>query len=182
VAAKAPALSGTARVGGRLTCTAPAFTPTPASKAYAWLRNGVAIPNAKSAAYVPVPADLAKSLRCRVTATTTAGVLAGSTAAISGAVTIVRGVAPKATAGSVAVLGVHKVGVVQRCRVGTWSPSATYTHTFRWLRDGVVISGATAATYVPPATLRAHRLACRVTSSRAGYATGTATSAAVPVT
>jgi len=173
-------LAGTARVGGRLGCGAPAFAPTPATRAYAWLRNGAVIAGATAAAYTAVAADLGKALQCRVTAAIT-GPLAGSTAVLSNAVVIALGLAPTPTAGSVAVLGVHRAGVVQTCRVGTWSPAATYVHTFRWLRDGAVISGATASTFLPPAALRAHTLACRVTSSRAGYATGTATSAAVPV-
>ena len=171
-------MTGTARVGGRLVCTPPAFAPLPASVTYAWLRNGAAITGATSSAYAPVAADLGKSLQCKVTGTIT-GPLAGSTAVLSNAATIAIGLAPKASLGSVAVLGVHKVGVKQTCRLGTWSPTATYSYTVRWLRDGVLIAGATASTYTPPLSMRGHRLACRVTAARAGYTTGVATSANV---
>lgn len=177
-AAGPAAMAGTARVGGRLVCTPPAFAPIPSSIAYAWLRNGLVIPGAVSYAYAPVAADLGRSLQCRVTGAIT-GPLAGSTSVLSNAATVSLGLAARAAAGSVAVLGVHRVGVRQSCRLGRWSPTATYTYSVRWLRDGVLIAGATASTYTPPLSMRGHRLACRVTAARAGYATGVATSANV---
>jgi hypothetical protein len=180
-AATGPAgIAGTGRVGGKLVCSSPVFAPIPATTAYAWLRNGVTITGAKASSYAPVAADLGKAVQCRVTATIT-GALAGSTAVLSAARSITVGLAPKASAGSVAVLGTHKVGVKQTCRLGTWAPTATYTRTVRWLRDGTAIAGATSATYTPSAAMRGHKLACRVTAGRAGYTKGVATSAAVTI-
>jgi hypothetical protein len=180
-AAAGPAgISGTARVGGKLVCTSPVFAPIPATTTYAWLRNGVTITGAKASSYAPVAADLGKAVQCRVTATIT-GALAGSTAVLSAARVITVGLAPKASARSVAVLGTHKVGVKQTCRLGTWAPTASYTRTVRWLRDGTAIAGATSATYTPSTSMRGHKLACRVTAARAGYTKGVATSAAVTI-
>jgi hypothetical protein len=180
-AATGPAgIAGTGRVGGKLVCTSPVFAPIPATTAYAWLRNGVTITGAKASSYAPVAADLGKAVQCRVTATIT-GALAGSTAVLSAARSITVGLAPKASAGSVAVLGTHKAGVKQTCRLGTWAPTATYTRTVRWLRDGKAIVGATSATYTPSTSMRGHKLACRVTAARAGYTKGVSTSAAVTI-
>jgi hypothetical protein len=172
---------GTPKLGVRLSCMSPVFAPSPSSKAFAWLRNGAVIARATATSYVPVVADVGKSVRCRVTGTTNTGALAGSTAVLSNAATIAPGSAPKATAGSVAVVGNHRTGAAQTCRLGTWSPAFAYTHTVRWLRDGVVLVGIVTTTYTPAASMRGHKLACRVTSARPGYLMGTATSAAVPL-
>src|SRR5690606_40310534 len=45
----------------------------------------------------------------------------------------------------------------------------------QWLRDGATIPGATGASYVPVAADVGRRLSLRVTASRSGYATATAT-------
>jgi hypothetical protein len=46
-----------------------------------------------------------------------------------------------------AVLGTDVVGSTLTCSTGTWANTPT-SYTYRWLRDGVAISGETASTYV----------------------------------
>jgi hypothetical protein len=62
---------------------------------------------------------------------------------------------------------------------GTWSASAP-TYSYRWLRDGTPISGATAATYRPVLADLGTDVAVRVTASQDGES-GTATSAPVRI-
>ncbi|SDE11565.1 glycoside hydrolase family 3 N-terminal domain-containing protein [Nocardioides lianchengensis] len=63
---------------------------------------------------------------------------------------------------------------------GTWSVAGT-TASYRWLRDGSVVPGATSASYLLGAADVGHRLRVRVTATKAGYLAGTATSAATAV-
>ena len=62
---------------------------------------------------------------------------------------------------------------------GTWSASAP-TYSYRWLRDGTPIPGATAATYRPVLADLGTDVAVRVTASQDGES-GTATSAPVRI-
>lgn len=64
------------------------------------------------------------------------------------------------------VSGVHTSTNVQTAAQGTWSGSPTIAFTFQWMRDGVAIAGATAATYTlaAPADV-GHAIKCRVTGT-----------------
>ncbi|WP_460655813.1 hypothetical protein [Kribbella endophytica] len=73
-----------------------------------------------------------------------------------------------------------RVGAVVKADPGTWSPAATSAK-YQWRNDGVVIAGATANSYTPPAGMLLHKLSVTVTVSRAGSASTTLTSAAVTV-
>ncbi len=73
-----------------------------------------------------------------------------------------------------------RVGAVVKADPGTWSPAATSAK-YLWRNDGVVIAGATANSYTPPAGMLLHKLSVTVTVSRAGSASTTLTSAAVVV-
>lgn len=46
-----------------------------------------------------------------------------------------------------AITGTAQVGQILTSATGTWDPTGTYSR--QWFTDGVAISGATAATYVP---------------------------------
>jgi hypothetical protein len=88
-----------------------------------------------------VPASLlAKKLTVTVTARRT-GYADGT--ATSSAITVAKGVAPKATK-LPAITGTAKVGRTLTASHGTWTPSPTsYTH--QWYADGKAIKGATEA-------------------------------------
>jgi hypothetical protein len=78
------------------------------------------------------------------------------------------------------IAGVAKVGKKLSAVAGKWFPVYTKA-TFVWLRDGKVIKGATKSTYVAKATDKKHKIAVRVTASRLGWGTGTATSAPMSI-
>ncbi|HET6152178.1 MAG TPA: DUF3152 domain-containing protein [Marmoricola sp.] len=79
------------------------------------------------------------------------------------------------------VSGTPRVGAVLSATPGTWSPTPT-SYSYSWLRDGVVIPGAHAATYRPVGADRQHHLAVSVlargeTTPAVQAATSTPTSA-----
>lgn len=75
----APSVIGTRRVGQTLTVSDGAWTGSPTSYAYQWLRYGAAISGATNNTYVLTSSDADKAITCRVTATNAGG----STAAYS---------------------------------------------------------------------------------------------------
>jgi len=72
--------------------------------------------------------------------------------------------APVNTAAPVAS-GIPAVGRMLSCSNGLWTGSPTLTYTYKWLRDGNVIAGATASVYIVQAADRGHGLACQVTAT-----------------
>lgn len=62
-----PAITGTARVGFTLTCSAGSWTGPTTTLARRWFAAGIVIPAATGATYVPVVGDLGKVITCEVT-------------------------------------------------------------------------------------------------------------------
>ncbi|WP_189711315.1 hypothetical protein [Streptomyces phaeofaciens] len=71
-ATKAPAISGTAKVGARLTANHGTWTPAATSYTYQWKRSGVTIGGATRSTYVLAKADKGKKITVKVTARRTA--------------------------------------------------------------------------------------------------------------
>lgn len=70
VALVPPSVSGSATVGGRLSCSSGSWNSNPPpSFAYVWLRDGTPIPSATQSDYVVQSADVGSSLTCEVEAT-----------------------------------------------------------------------------------------------------------------
>jgi hypothetical protein len=76
-----------------------------------------------------------------------------------------------------AVSGTVKVGSTVTAAPGTWTPAGA-AFRYQWLANGAVISGATRPAYVVPPGLAGEKLSVRVTASKAGYQSATATSGA----
>jgi hypothetical protein len=74
------------------------------------------------------------------------------------------------------VTGTAKVGSTLAATVGSWSP-APVALIYQWYRSGVVITGATAASYKLTANEAGKAITVRVTGSKAGFATAAKTSA-----
>ncbi len=64
-----PTISGTVKVGARLTANAGTWSPAPVYLSYQWLRNGTAISGATSNTYVPTLADVRSKISVKVTGT-----------------------------------------------------------------------------------------------------------------
>lgn len=68
------------------------------------------------------------------------------------------------------ISGPAKVGVPITTTVGTWDPVTGVAFTYRWLRNGVPIEGATTQSYTPRAAdIGSGTLRVRVTGTRPGY-------------
>lgn len=78
------------------------------------------------------------------------------------------------------VSGTRGVGRTLTANRGTWSPTPSST-SYRWLRDGVAISGAYYSTYTPRTADAGRYLSVRVTVRRLGYRDATATSSRVGI-
>lgn len=91
-----PAISGTARLGGRLNAALPGWTAddTAVSYQFQWLRNGAEIAGATASTYRPVFADVGRTLSVRVTGRAPS---APSRVGTSGAVAIKK-IRPRASA------------------------------------------------------------------------------------
>ncbi len=77
------------------------------------------------------------------------------------------------------ITGTVEVGEVLTCSTGTWTGATSYA--YQWLRDGVAITGATAATHTITVDDLLCVLSCRVTATNSGdtpATTATADSAA----
>ena len=73
------------------------------------------------------------------------------------------------------ISGTPSVGQVLGSQPGTWSTDGV-TFGYEWLRNGTAIPGATGSTYPVVAADAGSLLSLRVTGSKAGFASGTATS------
>jgi surface antigen len=165
-----PQLSGTPKVGSRLTTTSGTWSRKDATLSYQWLSAGEPISGATASTYVPRSTDLGRPLTAQVTATrygyAPTAARTGASAQV-GAGTLVRRTAPS-------VSGTPRVGSRLTAQAGTWSPTATAT--FQWYADGRAVAGATAQTFVPTQRQRGESIRVRVTARRAGYTSATATS------
>jgi hypothetical protein len=164
----APSVSGTAVVGDTLTCEKGTWSgvPTP-TYAYVWVghrgpHDEETIGLATARMYTVGPEDRGHSLYCEVTATNSEG----SASQVSNTVVVPKGVgegAPKNEAVPT-VSGQAALGAVLTCSEGTWSGTPVPTLTYQWLRDGLTIASATAATYEVVEADQGHTLSCQVTA------------------
>ena len=73
------------------------------------------------------------------------------------------------------VAGTPKVGSVLTASTGAWSPSDV-TLKYQWLRDGVIITGATKTSYTLTTDDVGHAMTIAITGSKTGFASRTASS------
>lgn len=175
VATEPPIITGTPEPGMELYSTQGAWNPTPTEYvAQRWLRNGSPIEGATGTSYMVTEADRGADLTSEVTVR-----IGRATATAVSAARRVLHVAPEATT-MPAVRGTVRTGSTVTSTTGTWD-TAGLAFSRQWLRDGVPISGATAASYTLTRADHGHRVAVRVRASKAGHATGTATAVASTV-
>ncbi len=174
VATVKPSVTGSPAVGSTLTAKPGTWSLAGVALTYQWLRAGASISGATGSTYKVTTADYGKSLSVKVTAKAT-GYASGT--ATSAAVTGAAGPAATATV-KPTVSGTGVVGSTLTAKPGTWS-LAGVALTYQWLRDGAVISGATATTYKVATADVGKKVSVRVTAKKAAYSTGTATSATV---
>jgi hypothetical protein len=169
-AAPQPVVSGTWFYGKTVTATPGAWAPMPDALTYQWLRDGQPITGAATSTYLLGGDDVGHLVSIRVT-----GAKAGFTTVQSYSVARTVGGHAFTRTGSAAVSGTAKVGKTVKAKVGKSSPTPK-TVAYQWLRNGVAITGATAAKRtLVPADLGS-TISVRVTVSKTGYLTVTKTS------
>ena len=112
-------------------------------------------------------------IACQVPAGATTGAVAVVTpfGTPTGSFTVTEApAAPKNTAPSV-ITGTPSVGQTLSCTEGTWSSSPT-SYSYKWLRDGQGIGGATSNSYVVTSADQGCTLSCEVTASNAAGSAG----------
>jgi hypothetical protein len=152
-----PGISGSAKVGGTLTCSNGTWTGSP-SLTKVWLDNGVQFATGPSSGIISA-SRLNHNISCRVTATNAGG----SLPADSSAAHILKGDFVYTTKPS--ITGSFKVKKTLTAQPGRWNPSVTPT--YQWKRGSVVISRA--KTYKLVAKDKGKVITLVVTVKRTGY-------------
>ncbi|WP_140394526.1 hypothetical protein [Streptomyces recifensis] len=171
---KQPTVTGTARTGSKLTCSA-AWAGYNATATWSWLRDGKTVSGATGTTRTLIPDDYAHKIACRITVSNGAGTV-NSTAQ---AVTVAAGPALKATKAP-SLSGTAKVAYRLTAAHGTWSPTAT-SYTYTWKRNGKAVTGATKSTYLLVKADKGQKVTVTVTAHRYGWTNGSATTASVTV-
>lgn len=169
--APVPNLTGTALVGGMLTVQTNTWA-TGASIAIQWLRDGSPISGATGTTYQVQASDVGYTLSVRVT-----GSLDGYVSVVrtSESTSVVPATSAFSKAATPTISGTTAVGRTVTAKVGTWSPTPS-GYSYQWLRAGIEISGATAATYLLGPADAGTFVSVRVTAIRAGVSSAIRTS------
>jgi hypothetical protein len=167
-----PTITGTPTVGVPLTATTTGW-PAGSTFAYQWSVGGVAVEGATAASYMPVGADLAKTVTVAVTGT--APGFAPTRRVSNASVAVAAGTL---TASPVPTLsGTPKVDVPVTAVPGAWDTGTTFTYQWRVANVDV----ATTESYTPVVADAGKAITVAVTGTKAGYAPVTRTSVAVNV-
>lgn len=139
---------------------------------YQWLRAGTPIPGATARVYTPVVADAGQALSVTVSTAYKGRVFRTET------VSPYRSVVPfgKLVTALPTVSGTPKAGSILTVKPGAWTTGTALTYV--WMRNGVPISNAAAATYKVRTADKGNGLTVRVTGTQPGYKTATRDSAA----
>lgn len=174
VALSSPQISGSGQVGTTLTATLPQWDPAETAVTMQWRRNGTNISGATGQTYVVTPNDLNTSITLVAT-----GTLPGRTPtpSVSNEISGVQGPAATAIAPPT-ITGTPTVASRLYSTPPTWNV-ANVQETVVWLRDGVPIDHATAASYLVQSADVGRAITVRYTGRSTGRADGVSESSAV---
>jgi len=161
--AATPAVSGTAKVGVRLTAKSGTW-PAGTKLAYQWYSSGAAIKGATATTFTPVAAQKGHALTVRVT-----GSKAGYTTVTKSSAATKAVAAGTLTVATPKVAGTAKVGKKLTAKAGAWTSGTTLR--YQWYAGGKAIKGAMKSSLTLKAAQRGKTLTVKVTGSKAGYTT-----------
>ena len=170
-----PLSSVSTPVGTALTVTTGFWNAPGLTFSYEWLRDGVTIPGVVGATFTPTAAYYGDQVQVIVTAKAP-GYQPAS--AVSNVVIVGQAAAPTTTPSTVPKI--TRTGNVLSASTGIWNVDGL-TFGYQWRMDGSPIVGATSPTHTISEP-GAHVYTVVVTSTRDGYANGTATSVALTAT
>lgn len=168
LAAATPKITGTAKVGVRLSAAPGAWTAGTAL-AYQWYSSGAAIKGATAATFTPAAAQRGHALTVHVT-----GRKAGYTTVVRSSAATKAVAAGTLTRATPKVAGTVKVGKKLTAKPGTWTSGTTLR--YQWYAGGKAIKGATKSSLTLKSAQRGKTITVKVTGSKAGYTTVSATS------
>lgn len=171
-AAPTPTISGSTRVGSKLTANLGVWKPSATTVTITWLRDGKAISGAASGSYVLAAGDMGKSISVTVTSATRGYAPTSRTSVATAPITGLSFTAAPAPT----ITGTAAIGQTVIAQTGGWSPSDAQ-FSYQWKRNGVAIAGATQRKYVATTADLGASLSVTVTATKAGY-TSTSTSSA----
>jgi hypothetical protein len=160
----APTVSGEASTGETLTCHSGLWGANP-SISFQWYRNGSEIPGATADTYELGAADEQALIQCGVLATASGATVLGFSSSLEPE-------APKPPSGEAPTLlnltesgEAPEPGDELECEAGAWQGEPSFS--YRWLRNGAPIAGATASTYTVAAADEGKALQCEVSGANA---------------
>lgn len=163
-AVSVPKVTGSVKVGKRLTADPGAWGPGDVALSYQWFRSGVKIAKATKATYKLVAADRGKTLTVKVTGTKSGYATVSKTSVATGKVA-----AGSLTSAKPKITGTVKVGKKLTVKPGVWKPSGVKV-SYQWLRSGKAIKGATKPSYKLTSKDKRKKITVKVTGKKAGYA------------
>lgn len=165
----APTITGTAATSATLAAAAgPWETGTTVS--YQWYADGKTISGATAQTLRLTAAQKGKRITVRVTGRYGEYPVLARTSAATAKV---------ASVSVPTIRGTAVVGSRLTARPNSWTRGTRFS--YRWLRDGVAIRGATRSSYRLTSADAGKQITVRVTGRRSGYATATMTSAPTPL-
>ena len=167
-----PTISGSAKVGAKLTAKPGAWAPVPVTLSYQWMRNGSPIGGATGSTYLVTASDRGTTLTVTVTGSKANYAPVSKTAKPTKTV-----VAGSITPATPSIKGSAKVGAKVTAAAGTWNPSGLDLK-YQWYRSGKVIKSATQPSYTLQPADKGKKLTVKVTGSKDGYTTKAMTSRA----
>lgn len=167
-------ITGTPRVKQSLTASFTSSGTAGASVISSWTRDGADIEGASGQTYLLTTADAGRSIAFRTTSVKDdAPDLQSSTSAVR---------VPAYAASRPTVKGTFKVGKSVKVRSrGAWNGAGYSYTTYRWLRNGKPIGGATKSRYKLTKKDRRQRVSLRVTATKKGFSSVVAISASTKV-
>ncbi len=162
-------LTGTARAGFLLTSSGATPTPADADITRTWLRDSTPIAGATGSTYKLTTYDSGRRVTVRVEATKDGW---GEAVPVTRTVNVAAACVVRP-----AVTGIARVGRKLTGSKGTWRAPG-HTFSYRWLRDGRPITGATRTTYLTTRADRGRLISFQVTAKRTGFPSVAARSAA----
>ncbi|RKS21037.1 hypothetical protein DFO58_1591 [Arthrobacter sp. AG1021] len=159
-----PKVTGTARVGSKLSAKAAAPAPAAQSTTYQWLRSGRAIKGATSKSYTLTPADqnqrISVSVKYSKTNYTTKTVSSTATGKVA---SIKLKVVKKPV-----ITGKKATGKTLKATAGSYNTKNVKV-SYQWLRSGKIISKATKPSYKVTKADAGKTLTVWVSASKPGY-------------
>lgn len=161
-----PKVTGTPKVGAKLTSTTGGWSMSGVTLRYQWRANDVAIPGATTRTLVLQPQQAGKRITMRVSASKSGQPTVRRSSAATAPVA--RAVITKLT--RPAIDGAAQVGETLSATPGTWSPSDA-DFTYFWKADGVRLPDETAPTLHLGPELFGKVIRVRVFADKPGYRT-----------